>query len=187
MRPPSSLLSIVLCLGLAAPALAASVPAGPSLGLGTKATPQELSRFFAIPPDGAGLPDGRGTVAMGRQVYAEKCMTCHGDKLQGVKATGGLALIGGRGTLTSAKPLKTTESYWPYATTMFDFIKRAMPFNAPGSLKDDEVYALVAYILAEGHVVGEDAVMDKASLPKVQMPNRDGFRPYPGPDQNVFR
>ena len=153
--------------------------AGPSLGLGTKATPQELARFFAIPPDGAGLPAGSGSVAQGKQVYAEKCVMCHGDKLQGVKATGGLPLIGGRGTLTSAKPLKTTESYWPYATTMFDYIKRAMPFNAPGSLKDDEVYALVAYILAEGHVIGEDAVLDKVSLPKVAMPNRDGFRPLP--------
>ncbi len=187
MRLPSSLLSIVLGLILAAPALAASVPAGPSLGLGTKATPQELSRFFAIAPDGAGLPDGSGSVAQGRQVYAAKCVMCHGDKLQGVKSTGGLALIGGRGTLASAKPLKTTESYWPYATTMFDYIKRAMPFNAPGSLTNDEVYALVAYILAEGHVVGEDATMDKVSLPKVAMPNRDGFRPYSGFDQPPYR
>ena len=186
MRRALSLLSIFLCAGLVAPAVAASVAVGPSLGLGTKATPQELSRFFAIPPDGAGLPDGSGSVAQGQKVYAEKCAACHGDKLQGVKATGGLPLVGGRGTLASEKPLKTTESYWPYATTMFDYIKRAMPFNAPGSLKDDEVYAVVAYILEEGHVVGEDAVMDKASLPKVAMPNRDGFRPYQAPDQRAY-
>ena len=187
MRPRRSGLAILLNLGLAAPAFAASVPAGPSLGLGTKATPQELSRFFAIPPDGAGLPDGSGTVAQGQKVYADKCGACHGDRLQGVKATGGLPLVGGRGSLTSAKPLKTTESYWPYATTLFDYIKRAMPFNAPGSLKDDEVYAVVAYILPEGHVVGGDAVMDRASLPKAAMPNRDGFRPYQGPDQRSYR
>ena len=188
MRRALSFLSILVCGGLAAPTFAATPAApGPTLGLGTPATPQELSHFFAIPPDGAGLPAGSGSVAQGKQVYAEKCMACHGDKLQGVKPTGGLPLIGGRGTLTSAKPLKTTESYWPYATTMFDYIKRAMPFNAPGSLKDDEVYAVVAYILAEGHVVGEDATLDKASLPKVQMPNRNGFRPYPGPDQRIYR
>ena len=155
-------------------------------GLGQKATPQELSQFFSYPPDGAGLPDGKGSVDQGKVVYETKCAACHGDKLQGVKPTGGLPLVGGRGSLTQAKPLKTTESYWPYATTMFDYIKRAMPFNAPGSLKDDEIYALVAYILAEGHVVAPDTVLDKVSLPKVEMPNRSGFQPFHRPDPRLY-
>jgi hypothetical protein len=90
-------------------------------------------------------------------------------------------LIGGRGTLASPKPLKTVESYWPYATTLFDYVRRAMPFNAPGSLTDDEVYAVAALILASGHVIAPDAALDENSLPKVAMPNRLGFYRDPRP------
>jgi cytochrome c len=147
-----------------------------AIGLGTKLTPADLAGVFAIPPDGAGLPAGHGSVAEGQAVYAAKCSACHGDNLQGTKAIGAPALIGGRGTL-SGKPLKTVESYWPYATTLFDYIKRAMPMNAPGSLSNDQVYAVAAYILARGGIVADNVVLDSKTLPQVEMPNRKGFVP----------
>ena len=186
MRVSPSAVALFGSLALAATA-AAQPASSTALGLGQPATPQELSQFFAIPPDGADLPDGRGSVADGETIFAAKCAMCHGDKLQGVKATGGPALVGGRGSLKQVPPIQTVESYWPYATTLFDYVKRAMPFNAPGSLNDHEVYALCAYILAQGHVVASDTVLDKASLPKVVMPNRDGFTPYHGPDPRLYR
>ena len=137
--------------------------------------------MVSIPPSGAGLPPGHGTVEQGRAVYAERCAACHGDKLQGVKAAGGPALIGGRGTLASANPIRTVESYWPFATTLFDYVKRAMPFNAPGSLTDADVYAVSAYILAEGHVIAPSQSLDAATLATVAMPNARGFVPDPRP------
>lgn len=153
----------------------------PGLNFGAPVAEAELARYLAIPPSGAGLPPGRGDVARGRDVYLAKCAACHGEHLEGVKETGGTALLGGRGSLASAKPIKTVESYWPYATTIFDYVRRAMPFNAPGSLRDDEVYAVTAYILANAQVVPENAILDAASLPKVEMPNRRGFYPDPRP------
>jgi cytochrome c len=148
---------------------------------GAPVSQAELARFLAIPPRGAGLPPGRGDVAQGKAIYEAKCAACHGDHLQGVKETGGATFLGGRDTLASAKPVKTVESYWPYATTIFDYVRRAMPFNAPGSLTDDEVYAVTAFLLASGHIVPEDAVLDAATLPRVEMPNRKGFFPDPRP------
>lgn len=133
-------------------------------------------------PDGRGLPAGQGDYAQGKLVYEQKCTACHGADLQGVKGTGGAALIGGRGSLASGKPKKTVESYWPYASTLFDFTKRAMPFNAPGSLSNDEIYAVTAYILGEANVVEKNAVMNAKTLPKVVMPNHDGFIRDPRPD-----
>jgi hypothetical protein len=111
--------------------------------LGTTPTPQDLAELFAIPPDGRGLPPGKGTYAQGEKVYADSCAVCHGDKLQGnpTAGIGGDKLIGGRGTLASAAPVKTVESYWPYATTLFDYIKRSMPFITPGSLTDEQCIA----------------------------------------------
>jgi len=144
------------------------------IGLGEKLTPADLDGVFAIPPDGAGLPAGHGSIAQGEAVYASQCAACHGDKLQGTKAIGAPALVGGRGTLSS-KPLKTVESYWPYATTLFDYVKRAMPMNAPGSLTNDQVYAVTAYILARANIVPDQIVLSAKTLPKVQMPNRNGF------------
>lgn len=170
-----------------ATAAAAQSPAGAPSGFGTTATPEELAGFFAIQPDGKSLPPGRGTADEGRNLFASACSACHGAQLQGVAATGAPALAGGRGTLASPKPLRTVESYWPYATTLFDYIKRAMPFNAPGSLTDDQVYSLVAFILAHDGIVAPDAVMDRTSLPKVAMPNRSGFQPYHGPDHSLYR
>ena len=159
------------------------------LDLGTPVAAQDLAQVFAIPPDGRGLPPGRGTYAEGQKVYADSCASCHGDKLQGVPTAGigGDKLIGGRGTLTSATPVKTVESYWPYATTLFDYVKRAMPFNSPGSLSDGQVYSVVAYILGEANIVPKNAALDAKSLPAVRMPNRDGFVPDPRPEIELYR
>jgi len=121
-------------------------------------------------------------VTSGKQVYIAKCLACHGVDLQGVKDTGAAALIGGRGSLASGKPKKTVESYWPYASTVFDYVKRSMPFNAPGSLSDDEVYAVVAFVLGEGNIFDKSATLDAKSLPMINMPNKDGFIADPRPD-----
>lgn len=173
-RPDRALLALLL---LTAPPVAA----GPLPDVGRAAGAADLAGTFAIPPAGTGLPAGHGSAADGKALWEDRCAACHGDALQGIKAAGGPALAGGRGTLTNAKPTKTVESYWPYATTLFDYIKRAMPFNAPGSLSDDEVYAAVAFILAHDGVIAADAVMDARSLPKVVMPNANGFVPDPRP------
>jgi len=134
---------------------------------------------IAIGPAGAELPAGSGSVADGAAIYAQRCAMCHG-------ATGregpDPVLVGGQGTLTSEKPIRTVGSYWAYATTLYDYIYRAMPFVAPGSLKPGEVYALCAFLLHANGIVALDAVMDRDSLPAVHMPNRDGFPPDPRPD-----
>jgi cytochrome c len=159
---------------------------GGPLNFGTTPDAADMSRYYAYPADGRGLPAGSGTYAQGKQVYTAKCMACHGDKLQGVPGMGDI-LIGGRGSLvnnsTTKAPFKTIESYWPYATTIFDYVKRAMPFNAPGSLSDNEVYAVTAYILGEAKIISTNEVINARTLPKVEMPNRDGFTPVdPRPD-----
>lgn len=158
-------------------------------GFGTPATTDELAKYFSIPPDGRGLPPGTGNATKGAQIYAGACAACHGEKLEGnpAKGIGGDKLIGGRGTLASKAPVKTVESYWPYATTLFDYVKRAMPFNAPGSLSDDDVYSVVAYILAEAKIIKPGDTLDATSLPKVSMPNRDGFEPDPRPEVELYR
>ena len=156
---------------------------------GTTATEQEIAAVaMAIPADGKGLPPGKGDYATGNTVYETTCAACHGRDLTGVAGLpdmlsgAALRLIGGRGTLASANPLVTVESYWPYATTLFDYIRRAMPFSAAGSLSNDEVYAVTAYILAEGNIIDKTTVIDAETLPKVWMPNRDGFIPDPRPE-----
>lgn len=155
----------------------------PAYGFGQPATPTDLARFFSSLPDGTDLPKGAGTVSEGKAVYETQCVACHGENLQGGL---GDRLIGGRGTLlnsdTAKAPVKTVESYWPYATTLFDYVKRAMPLTAPDSLTDDQVYALCAFILSRANVVGPDARMDAKSLAAVRMPNRDGFIPDPRPE-----
>ncbi|MGH7067942.1 MAG: c-type cytochrome [Acetobacteraceae bacterium] len=182
------LLIAALAFGAGAPALAAAP--GPDYGVGQTATQAQISAWnIDVEPDGKNLPAGSGTVADGAQVYATQCAVCHGAKGEGGEVPGqGTAprLVGGIGTLASAHPVKTVGSYWPYATTVFDYIRRAMPFQAPGSLSNDQVYALVAYILNLNGIVPDDAVMDRKMLPKVEMPNRNGFVwPDPRPDTHA--
>lgn len=148
-----------------------AAPQGPSLG--KPASADEVAAMdVSVGPDGAGLPPGSGTPKQGAEVYATKCIMCHGPEgANGVNDR----LVGGQGTLKSAAPVKTIGSYWPYATTVFDYVRRAMPYPAPHSLTDAEVYALTAYLLHLNGVIGPDDVMDATSLPKVKMPNRGGF------------
>lgn len=161
---------------------AAGSAAQPHFGFGSPATPQQIAGWdIDIQPDGTGLPQGRGTVAEGEALFAKLGAACHGTKGEGTAVAP--RLVGGQGTLATDKPVKTIGSYWPYATTLFDFIHRAMPANAPQSLKPDEVYALCAYLLYLNGVVGKDAVMDQTTLPLVVMPNHAGFTsPDPRPD-----
>lgn len=155
--------------------------------IGTPVSTEELAKFFAIQPGGIGLPPGSGTVSEGKEIYNQRCFYCHGQNLEGNYDAAGPALAGGRGSLTSDKPLKTVESYWPQASTLFDYTWRAMPFDQPGSLSADEVYALVAYILSEGKIVDEDARMDAEALSKIVMPNAEGFYDGSGPDLRIYR
>jgi len=123
-------------------------------------------------PDGSGLPPGRGTVGSGRMLYQNHCLVCHGPEGRG--GPGG-ELAGGTEPLTSDTPDQTIGSYWPFPTTLFDFIRRSMPLNAPGTLTNNEVYSLSAYLLALNGILAEDASLDAAALAAIVMPNRDGF------------
>jgi len=146
-------------------------PKGP--GLGVPATAAQIeSADISIGPDGAGLPPGSGTAAQGEAIFNSKCIACHGPQGSG---TVNDRLVGGQGTLTSPAPVKTIGSYWPYATTVFDYVRRAMPYPEPHSLTDPEVYALTAYLLSLNGIIAKDAVMDAKTLPRVQMPNRSSF------------
>ena len=142
--------------------------------LGAAATVQEIrAADVTIMPNGDGLPVGSGNAAAGADLYRTHCLACHGER-----GTGGIndVLAGGRGSLTSPTPLKTIGSYWPYATTLFDYVRRAMPYATPGVLSDAEVYAVTAYLLYINGVIGERVEMNAATLPVVRMPNRDNFR-----------
>ena len=161
--------------------VALSTPAAAqTYDLGRAPTDQEIAGWdIDARPSGAGLPPGSGSVADGQKIYAERCVACHGEKGEGPMDR----LTGGVGTLASEKPVKTVGSYWPYATTLFDYIRRAMPFDNPQSLSVDEVYAVTAYVLSMNELVPNDAVMNAEALPKVQMRNQDGFvSPDPRPD-----
>jgi cytochrome c len=156
-------------LGLGSPVLATD--------FGRRATPEEIRLWdIDVRPDGQGLPEGSGTVAQGQTVFEENCAACHGDKgVGGIKDR----LVGGQGTLASDKPLKTVGSFWPYATTLFDYIHRAMPYQAPASLSNDDVYAVAAYILSLNGILPANGKLDRQSLPRIRMPNREGFIPEP--------
>ncbi|WP_454871894.1 c-type cytochrome [Paraburkholderia xenovorans] len=154
---------------------------GAAHGIGTPLTGEDLAAWnIDVAPDGRGLPAGSGDVATGARIFAAKCAACHG-----AQGEGGLgdALVGGQGTLASTKPKRTVGSYWPYATTLFDYIRRAMPYNAPESLTADEVYAVSAFLLNRNGIVPADTRLDAASLPRVVMPNRGGFVADPRPGQ----
>jgi len=148
---------------------------GPNLG--RAATPEEIAAWdISIAPDGAGLPPGSGTPAQGAIVYAAKCAACHGEKGAGKPND---QLVGGTGTLAGDQvAVKTVGSFWPYTTTIFDYVRRAMPLNESKSLSNDEIYAVTAYLLQLNGIIGESDTIDAASLPKVRMPNRDGFVPF---------
>jgi S-disulfanyl-L-cysteine oxidoreductase SoxD len=157
----------VLALAIGAGAAAAETPR-----LGKPISQTDLAEWdINVLPDGTNLPPGSGKAADGAKIYAEKCAFCHGDKGQGGIA---VRLIGGP-PKASLDGGKTIANYWPQATTLFDFIRRAMPFTQPRSLTDQEVYALVAFLLAQNKLIGENDEINATTLPKVRMPNRDNF------------
>lgn len=160
-------------LGRDAPAVGAQDGRPGRFGYGSVPTPQQIAGWaIAVRPDGQGLPAGHGTVDRGADVYADQCASCHGTFGEG---EGRYPKLAGDSSLTSEQPTKTIGNYWPYATTLFDYINRAMPFQAPHSLSPDDVYAITAYILNLNNIVGSDFVADQDSLANVTMPNRDGF------------
>ncbi len=175
MSSSRRLLLSAVCLVLGTGIAAAGEPEHKSgyFGYGAAPTPQQVAGWaIAVRPDGQGLPPGRGTVADGAEAYTQACAACHGTFGEGAERYPRLA---GEAKLTGDRPDPTVGAYWPYATTLFDYINRAMPFTAPRSLTPDQVYAITAYVLNLNNVVGEDFVADKVSLPTVKMPNRDGF------------
>ncbi|MFT4564706.1 MAG: mono/diheme cytochrome c family protein [Gammaproteobacteria bacterium] len=155
--------------------------AQPRYGIGRSASPDLIAKLdIAIGPQGDELPIGRGTATQGRELYLDRCAICHGE--HGTEGPDPM-LVGGHGSLASDKPIQTVGSYWPFATTLYDYIYRAMPFFTPGSLVPDEVYALCAYILNANGIIDKDAVMDRTSLAAVRMPNRNGFISDPRPER----
>jgi len=151
----------------------AQAPAADGPDLGREAAPGEIKGWdISISPDGSGLPPGGGTAADGAAVFTAKCQSCHGEKGAGQPND---RLVGGQGTLAGPAPVRTVGSYWPYATTVFDYVRRAMPYPQPHSLTNDEVYAVTAYLLYLNGVIAEGDVINAQTLPQVKMPNRDNF------------
>lgn len=149
-------------------------------GVGRPPTAEEIRAWnIDVNPSGEGLPPGRGTVQEGARIFVAKCAACHGPTgTEGPKDR----LVGGKNTLATQQPIKTVGSYWPYATTLYDYIYRAMPFTAPQSLSPDETYSVIAWLLYQNGIIEEGTVIDARSLPAITMPNRDGFIPDPRPD-----
>jgi hypothetical protein len=157
-----ALLATLMCV----PALAGS-------DLGTPIDERDIAPWdISIAPNGAGLPPGSGTARQGVVVYQQKCQSCHGADAAGKPAD---PLVGGIGTLATPQALRTVTSYWPYATTLFDYVRRAMPYQESKSLSSDELYSVTAYLLAKDRIIAEDFVLDAKTLPAVAMPNRNGF------------
>jgi S-disulfanyl-L-cysteine oxidoreductase SoxD len=152
----------------------------PTYGVGRPPTTEELKAWdLTIPPDGQGLPPGSGTAALGKAIYVERCASCHGETGEDPRYS---RLVGGHGSLATAQPIRTIGSFWQYATTLWSYIRRVQPFDEPGSLTADQVYAVTAYLLHLNGTIGEQDVMDAKTLPLIKMPNRDGFVPDPRPD-----
>jgi len=161
----------VLVGGCAGSGVTAGTTEGPNLG--REATPAQIAGWdISVGPDGVGLPPGEGTPAAGALVYEQKCQACHGARGAGQPND---RLVGGQGTLASKSPVRTIGSYWPYATTVFDYVRRAMPYIQPQSLSNDEVYAVTAYLLNLNGIIGEGDEMNAQTLPKVKMPNQANF------------
>jgi len=171
-----------VAVGSAIVAAAASDVAAqlPTYGVGRTPTAAEVEAWdLTIPFDGVGLPPGSGTAALGGPIYVERCTSCHGERGQNGKYD---RLVGGQGTLTTDRPVLTIGSFWPYAPTLFSYLRRAQPIDEPGSLTADQAYALTAYLLFLNGIISEHDVMDARTLPLVKMPNREGFVPDPRPD-----
>lgn len=157
--------SLLICSGL--------ITAQESPGLGEPLSAEQIADIdYVVLPDGDGLPDGAGTASEGAVVYQQHCLACHGEG-----GTDGIndRLSGGHGSMTSARPQKTVGSFWPYATTVFDYVRRSMPLTTPGVLSNDELYAVTAYVLYINEIVGENDEMNAQTLPKIKMPNRENF------------
>ena len=168
---------LALAVVLSATPVAAQLP---TYGVGRPPTPEEVRAWeLTIPPDGQGLPPGKGTAALGQAVFAAQCAACHGATGEDPNFS---RLVGGQGTLATDQPIQTIGSFWQYATTLWGYIRRAQPFDNPGSLTADQVYAVTAYLLHRNGIIGEQEVMNATTLPRVKMPNRDGFVPDPRPD-----
>jgi len=168
------------CLAAIVLAGAVAARAQSQYGIGRPATPAEIAGWnIDIGRDGSNLPPGSGTVSHGREVYEQQCASCHGANGEGAV---GDRLVGGQGTIATSKPVRTVGSYWPYAPTLFDYIRRAMPQNAPQSLSDGDVYAVSAYILNLNGLLPADAMLDARTLAGIKMPNRAMFVDDPRPD-----
>jgi cytochrome c len=171
----ASLVALVFAIGPAV--VSAQLP---TYGVGRPPTVEEVKAWeLTIPPDGQGLPPGQGTAALGKPIYAARCAACHGETGEDPNYS---RLVGGHGTLATEKPIQTIGSFWQYATTLWSYIRRAQPFDNPGSLTADQTYAVTAYLLFLNGIIGEQQVIDAKTLPLVKMPNRDGFVPDPRPD-----
>ncbi len=166
-------LTVIGAAAVGVPMYAALAAEPPRLGLGTPPTAAQIEGWaIAVRPDGQGLPAGSGSVKDGDDLYANICASCHGTFGEGV---GRYPRIAGEGKLTGDRPEQTVQTYWPFATTLFDYINRAMPYPAPHVLPPDQVYAVTAYVLNLNGLVEDDFVADRESLPKVKMPNSEGF------------
>jgi cytochrome c len=175
-RPLGAALAVVLVA-----AMPAAMAAEPRYGLGTPATPEQIAGWdIDVRPDGHGLPPGQGTAEEGEVLYAQRCAACHGEFGEGRGRFP--ALLGGRGSLAGDSPVKTVGSFWPHATTVFDYLRRAQPFGHAQSLSDHGTYALTAFLLNLNELVEYDAVIDAEALVALRMPNRDGFVADERPD-----
>lgn len=171
----------VLCAALGSTA----VHAYDLSNLGTPLSPEQIAEWnIDVFPDGTGLPEGEGTVLAGEKIYGTTCLVCHGANLEGGL---GSRLAGGEDSLTSEKPLKTIGSYWPYATTLFDYVRRTMPFDSPQSMSNEEVYSVVAYLLHKNDILPVDATLDAESLTAIEMPNYGNFYKDERPDASNER
>jgi hypothetical protein len=152
----------------------------PSYGVGLVPSPEEIEAWdLTIPPDGEGLPTGSGTATLGKEIYMNRCASCHGQNGEDSKY---YALVGGRGTLATNKPEPTVGSFWQFSTTLWSYMRRSKPIDEPGSFNADEVYSVTAYLLYLNEIIGKDKILDATTLPQIRMPNRDGYVPDPRPD-----